>query len=89
MSKVIIFSATALTLLLGACSNLSSTKGPTNAKDSSVMQNNNAAQTFNLDTAKLKMDESFYQCPMNTEVISDKPGSCPKCGMELSKMKKQ
>lgn len=26
-----------------------------------------------------------YTCPMHPEVISDKPGSCPKCGMELVK----
>ncbi len=25
----------------------------------------------------------LYQCPMHPEVISDKPGKCPKCGMEL------
>lgn len=24
-----------------------------------------------------------YTCPMHPEVISDKPGKCPKCGMEL------
>ena len=27
--------------------------------------------------------ESAYTCPMHSEVISDKPGKCPKCGMEL------
>ncbi|MBS1650629.1 MAG: hypothetical protein JSU07_01340 [Bacteroidetes bacterium] len=24
-----------------------------------------------------------YTCPMHPEVISDKPGTCPKCGMDL------
>lgn len=24
-----------------------------------------------------------YQCPMDSDVIKDKPGKCPKCGMEL------
>ncbi len=24
-----------------------------------------------------------YTCEMDTDVISDKPGKCPKCGMEL------
>jgi Cu+-exporting ATPase len=24
-----------------------------------------------------------YTCPMHPEVKSDKPGSCPKCGMTL------
>lgn len=28
-----------------------------------------------------------YICPMHKEVTSDKPGRCPKCGMELSEVK--
>jgi hypothetical protein len=24
-----------------------------------------------------------YTCPMHPEVTSDKPGKCPKCGMDL------
>lgn len=24
-----------------------------------------------------------YTCPMHPDVISDKPGTCPKCGMDL------
>ncbi len=28
-----------------------------------------------------------YTCPMHPEVISDKPGKCPKCGMELVEKK--
>jgi len=35
------------------------------------------------DTHTGSMQE--YTCPMHPEVISDKPGSCPKCGMDLVK----
>jgi hypothetical protein len=28
-----------------------------------------------------------YICPMHAEVVSDKPGNCPKCGMNLEKKK--
>jgi len=28
-----------------------------------------------------------YTCPMHPEVTSDKPGKCPKCGMNLEKKK--
>jgi len=26
---------------------------------------------------------TVYTCPMHPEIISDKPGKCPKCGMDL------
>jgi Heavy metal binding domain len=35
------------------------------------------------DTAIKKV----YTCPMHPEVISDKPGKCPKCGMDLVEKK--
>jgi len=27
-----------------------------------------------------------YTCPMHPDVISDKPGQCPECGMDLVKV---
>ena len=35
------------------------------------------------DTAAKKV----YTCPMHPDVISDKPGKCPKCGMALVEKK--
>ena len=29
----------------------------------------------------------IYSCPMHPEVMTDKPGKCPKCGMTLVKKK--
>jgi hypothetical protein len=31
---------------------------------------------------------TIYQCEMHPEVTSDKPGKCPKCGMDLMQVKK-
>ena len=31
------------------------------------------------------MSSGTYTCSMHPEVKSDKPGKCPKCGMELVK----
>jgi Cu(I)/Ag(I) efflux system membrane fusion protein len=31
--------------------------------------------------------EQQYVCPMHEEVVSDRPGTCPKCGMALQKTK--
>lgn len=28
-----------------------------------------------------------YTCPMDTDVMSEKPGQCPKCGMDLIEKK--
>ena len=36
--------------------------------------------TVGKDSAKIK-----YTCTMHPDIISDKPGNCPKCGMELIK----
>jgi len=40
------------------------------------------------DMKDMNMSDStpqIYTCPMHPEVISDKPGKCPKCGMKLVK----
>jgi hypothetical protein len=34
--------------------------------------------------APAKPGATLYTCPMHPEVISDKPGKCPKCGMTLA-----
>lgn len=37
--------------------------------------------TSNSDTTKTAT--VVYTCSMHPEVLSDKPGKCPKCGMDL------
>ena len=41
----------------------------------------------NRTDTKLESAVKTYTCPMHPEVKSDKPGKCPKCGMELIEKK--
>lgn len=34
------------------------------------------------------MEQNTYTCPMHREVLSDQPGTCPKCGMKLEPVEK-
>lgn len=53
-------------------------------------QNTFAQQTSEKQDTTLVVDsiKIIYTCPMHSEIISDKPGNCPKCGMELVKLEK-
>ena len=35
------------------------------------------------NSKEIKKKKDKYFCTMNPDVTSDKPGTCPKCGMEL------
>lgn len=89
MKKSILLSATALVLMLGACNSSSTKNEQSNSTDSTAVESTSTAQTFNLDTTTLASGATFYQCSMHAEVLSDKQGSCPQCGMDLSEMKKR
>lgn len=58
----------ALALVLPACSTDSTTTAATGKTD---------------QPAAVHSGAHLYQCPMHPEVTSDKPGTCPKCGMHL------
>jgi hypothetical protein len=79
----------AISLLIGAC-NSSATKNEQAATVASPKTAvSDTTQVYNLDTTKLKSGQSFYQCEMHPEVLSNKPGTCPKCEMALTEIKKQ
>lgn len=75
MKKIITLSICSI-LLLAACNNSN------NANTQSV-------QPGTFDTTKLAVGDTFYQCPMDQQVVSDKAGSCSVCGMDLEKVEKK
>ncbi len=46
---------------------------------------NSTMLTDTAKTKKVKPVKVQYTCTMHPEVLSDKPGKCPKCGMTLVK----
>jgi len=77
---------------LTGCSKESNSKVPDNqvqktaerkdTKDLSIVRDKNV-NVASLDQDK---DGNLYQCEMDYDVISDNPGKCPKCGMQLKKV---
>ncbi|MGE5315457.1 MAG: heavy metal-binding domain-containing protein [Acidobacteriota bacterium] len=57
----------------------------------SVMTGSTAAfaQSPSKEKTKTQKSKVIYQCPMHPEVTSDKPGTCPKCKMDLVKVEKK
>ena len=42
-----------------------------------------------VNVAKQKAEKMKYSCPMHPDELSNKPGKCSKCGMDLTKSKKE
>jgi hypothetical protein len=94
MKKVIMISAlTIVVAAFTACSGSTSTAVPavdTTAKmqtDTTKMVAMDTTKMATMDTTKTTATSVKYTCKMHPEVISDKPGKCPKCGMDLVEVK--
>lgn len=48
-----------------------------------------SAQAASAATQPATQPAQVYACPMHPEVTSDKPGKCPKCGMNLVRKQDQ
>jgi hypothetical protein len=91
MKRVIMISAASIvTTTFAACSG--STSGQASSVDTTAKMTTDTTKMVATDTAKIStMDTTKssmastvkYTCKMHPEVISDKPGKCPKCGMDL------
>ena len=64
-----------LTASLVACNN------------SNTKTDNSTTQTDTSGMKKVMDTDTMYTCKMHPDVMSDKPGKCPKCGMTLVKQK--
>ncbi len=72
MKKLILFIA--IPLLFVAC------KGNENKSDATATDSSSTAAPVDTSAAT---SATQYTCPMHPEVMADKPGACPQCGMEL------
>ena len=57
-----------------------------NSGGTSETKKDSSATTSTTDTSNM-ISAVKYTCTMHPEVISDTPGHCPKCGMEMVPMK--
>jgi transcription initiation factor IIE alpha subunit len=94
MKKAIVISTLIIAIVtFTACSGSTSATVP--AVDTTAKVQTDTAKMVTMDTTKMAMDTIKtamastvkYTCRMHPEVISDKPGKCPKCGMELVEVK--
>ena len=60
---------------------LKTTNAQGNQNSGSLSNQKTATKNQNMEATKT------YTCSMHPEVVSDKPGKCPKCGMELIEKK--
>ena len=87
MKKVIVISTLTMAVVtFTACSGSTSATVP--AVDTTAKVQTDTAKMVTMDTTKTAIASTVkYTCRMHPEVISDKPGKCPKCGMELVEVK--
>jgi hypothetical protein len=75
MNKKIIFAALfALGTVIISCKNSENKSDATNA---------DSLKTTATAPADSTAHKAVYTCPMHPEEVSDKPGKCSKCGMDL------
>ena len=61
-------------------------KSPMGMDRTPVYADESQSETENQKTSE---EKGYYTCPMHPSVVSDRPGSCPICGMNLVKHTKQ
>ncbi|WP_426059164.1 heavy metal-binding domain-containing protein [Hymenobacter sp. B1770] len=72
----------AATTLLSSCDNKATT---TETSTTTATEPQAGSTPTNAGTPASDVATASYTCEMHPEVVSDKPGDCPKCGMTLTK----
>jgi hypothetical protein len=54
-------------------------------RDGATEENASGARSSATNRSRSSSQAVTYTCPMHPEVVSSRPGSCPKCGMTLSR----
>ena len=78
--------------IIGCSKENENSKKPDNQSQQNTIENgvkdSTLIRTADVNVASLDIDKdgNLYQCEMDYNVISDKPGTCPKCGMKLVKV---
>lgn len=75
-------------LIIGCLSMVSSLMSCDNKSEKKEVSSPASTLNSKFDTNSLKHGDLYFQCSMDPEIISEKPGECSKCGMDLSQMKK-
>jgi hypothetical protein len=68
MNRIQLTIAVALVMALGMAVTLTGCGGSSQSSEQPAQKSGKAVQ---------------YICPMHPDVVQDKPGKCPKCGMDL------
>ncbi len=85
MERKIIISTivTSILFVFSSCMEVSHLAHSTEAQATNTMGTDETIQPYQDNQGSVQITSKVYTCPMHPEVISEQPGNCPKCGMEL------
>lgn len=72
-----------LLFVFTGCMGVSHLAHSTDAQGTNAMETNDTNQPIQNNQGSIQGASKVYTCSMHPEVISEQPGNCPKCGMEL------